>query len=122
VFADSPACRGSAEEGRYDSKYLNYDEVMSLVKKPDINGLMNYGYIDRLPEEVLKVRRRSAYDKPISEAKAGRIIKLSFQSEKIATNRYLALREKLKKEKTLAVRRSANVVYIFPRKLLEKKK
>jgi hypothetical protein len=112
--------QGRAEEGRYDSKYLNYDEVMSLVKKPDINGLTNYEHIGRLPEEVLKVRRRSAYDKPISEAKAGRIIKLSFQGEKIATNRYLALREKLKKEKTLAVRRSANVVYLFPRKLEKK--
>jgi hypothetical protein len=99
----------------------NCGEVMSLVRKPDINGLTNYEYIDRLPEEVLKVRRRSTYDNPISEAKAGRIIKLSFQSKKIATNRYLALREKLKKEKTLAVRRSANGVYLFPRKLLKKK-
>jgi len=92
-----------------------------LVKKPDINGLTNYEHIDRLPEEVLKVRRRSAYDKPISEAKAGRIIKLSFQNEKMAKNRYLALREKLKKEKTLTVRRSGKGVYLFPRKLLEKK-
>lgn len=28
---------------------------MSLVRKPDINGPMNYGYIDRMPEEVLMV-------------------------------------------------------------------
>jgi hypothetical protein len=93
---------------------------MSLVKKRDIVGLTNYEHIHRLPRELLNVRRISCYDKPISEAKGGSIIKLSFQSEKIATNRYLALRQKLKTEKALAVRRSARGVYLFPRKLLEK--
>jgi hypothetical protein len=110
----------SAKEGRDGSKYLNGDEVISLVKKRDILGLTNYEHIHKLPQELRNVRRRSSYDKPISEAKAGRIIKLSFQSEKIATNRYLALRLKLKTEKTLALRRSAKGVYLFPRKLLEK--
>jgi len=110
----------SAEEGRDGRKYLNCDEVISLVKKPDIRGLMDYEYLERLPEEVLRARRKSAYDRPISEAKAGRIVKLSFQSEKTATNRYLALRQKLKTEKTLAVRRSGKEVYLFPRKLVEK--
>jgi hypothetical protein len=112
----------SAEEGRDVSKYLNGDEVMRLVRNRDIVGLANYEHIHRLPQELLNVRRISTYDKPISEAKAGRIIKMSFQSEKIATNRYLALRQKLKTEKTLAlvVRKSAKWVYLFPRKLLEK--
>jgi hypothetical protein len=93
------------------------DEVMSLVKSREIIGLTNYEHIHRLPQELLNLRRISCYDKPISEAKAGRIIKLSFQSEKIATNRYLALRQKLKTEKALAVRRLAKGVYLFPRKL-----
>jgi hypothetical protein len=110
----------SAKEGHDGSKYLNGDEVMSLVKNRDIIGLTKYEHIHRLPQELLNVRRVSTYDKPISEAKGGRIIKLSFQSEKIALNRYLALRQKLKMEKALAVRRSAKGVYLFPRKLLEK--
>ena len=110
----------SAKEGRDGSKYLNGNEVMSLVRKRDIIGLTKYEHIHRLPQELLNARRISTYDKPISEAKGGRIIKMSFQSEKIATNRYLALRQKLKREKALAVRRSAEGVYLFPKKLLEK--
>ena len=110
----------SAKEGRDGSKYLNGDEVMSLVRNRDIIGLTKYEHIHRLPQEVLDVRRISNYDKPISEAKAGRMIKLSFRSEKIAANRYLALRQKLKTEKALVVRKSAKWVYLFPRKLLKK--
>jgi hypothetical protein len=120
VFADSYRLSRSAEEGRNGNKYLKGDEVMSLVKNREIVGLTNYEYIHRLPQEFLNLRRISCYDKPISEAKAGKIIRLSFQNEKIATNRYLALRQKLKTEKTLSVRRLAKAVYLFPRKLQEK--
>jgi hypothetical protein len=110
----------SAKEGRDGSKYLNGDEVISLAKNRGIIGLTKYEHIHRLPQELLNVRRFSTYDKPISEARGGRIIKMSFQSEKTALNRYLALRQKLKTEKALAVRRSAKKVYVFARKLLEK--
>ena len=91
-----------------------------MVKNREIVGLTNYEHIHSLPQELLNLRRISCYSKPISEAKAGRIIKLSFQSEKTAKNRYLALRQKLKTEKSLAVRRLAKAVYLFPRKLQEK--
>jgi hypothetical protein len=94
---------------------------LSTPEKPDINGLTSYESLDKLPEEALTVRRRSVYDKPISDAKAGKVIKLSFSNEKIATSRYLALSQRLKTEKTLAIRRSGRDVYVFPRKLLERK-
>jgi hypothetical protein len=94
---------------------------LSGAEKPDINGLTSYEYLDKLPEEALVVRRRSVYDKPISDAKSGKVVRLSFLNEKIATSRYLALTQRLKTDKTLAVRRSGKDIYIFPRKMLERK-
>ncbi len=102
------------------NKGLNAEELMKLVKNREIIGIRNYEHVNRLPQELLNSRRVSCYDRPISEAKAGRIIKLSFQNEKTATNRYLALRLKLKTDKALSVRRLAKAVYLFPRNLQEK--
>jgi len=92
-----------------------------MSEKPDIDGLTAYELVEKLPQEVLTVRRRSAYDQPISEAKNGRVVKLTFSSEKIATSRYLAIRNRIKTDKTIIARKTGKEVYVFPKKLIEKK-
>lgn len=87
-----------------------------MSEEIDIDGLKEYKKLESLPEDVLKIRRRSRYDKVIIDAKTSPV-KLSFDSEKRATSVYLALRARITKNKEkLSMRKVANDVYVFPSK------
>jgi len=90
---------------------------MSDEVKPAIEGLAKYEKLKSVPEEALRIRRRSQYDQVIEDAKNSPI-KLTLDSDKRATSAYLALRSRIKKDKEkLEVRKKGQEVYVFATKL-----
>jgi len=87
-----------------------------MSEEVEIDGLTDYQKLPSVPEEVLRIRRRSRYDKVIQDAKKS-TIKMTFKDEKRANSVYLALRSRVKKDRAkLAVRRKGSDVYVFAEK------
>jgi len=88
-----------------------------------IKKLVKAEVVDKPPEDILRKRRRTGYDKVLQDAK-DKTIKLVLKDEKRAENVCMALRQKAKARKmqaNISVGRIAKEVYVFPSKLLRKK-
>jgi hypothetical protein len=85
----------------------------------NIEGLSKYEKLDSLPEDVLKIKRKSRYDKVVADARNGPV-KLTFDNEKRANGVYLALRARISKNREkLGIRKVRSDVYLFPSKLIK---
>jgi hypothetical protein len=83
------------------------------MPKPDIRGLKHYDPVAKVPEQVASGHRRTKYDQVISDARR-KPVRLVFESEDIATNVYVALRARMKRDhETLQVKKRGPEVYVF---------
>ncbi len=83
----------------------------------EIDGLIDFKKMSEPPEDIMRIRRMSRYDKLIEDAKAT-TVKLTLRDAKRAANVYLALRERIKKVakgKVIVGKRGMDV-YAFPAK------
>jgi hypothetical protein len=85
----------------------------------NIKGLSKYEKLVSLPEDVLKIKRRSRYDKVVADARSSPV-KLTFDNEKRANSVYLALRARISKNREkLGIRKVSDEIYVFPSKLIK---
>ena len=85
--------------------------------KPDIAGLKRYDQLSKVPDLIARGGRRTKYDRIISDAKR-RPVRLTFADENKATNVYVALRARMRRDReTLQVRKKGIEVYVFALKI-----
>lgn len=85
---------------------------MIVMSKPRIDGLEAYEQLHRLPKETVR-RRKTKYDQVITDAKKSPR-RLVFENDERATNVYVALRARIKRDKeNLKVRKRDLEVYVF---------
>lgn len=87
---------------------------MATMPKPDIRGLKQYDQVSKVPEQIASEHRRTKYDQVIADAKR-KPRRLVFENDERATNVYVALRARVKRDKeNLKVRKRDLEVYVFP--------
>ena len=86
------------------------------MSEPEIEGLERYDRLRKVPEEIVSRARSSKYDKVIADAKE-RPVKLVLVDDDRATNVYVALRARIKRDtEALQVRKRGLEVYVFAQK------
>ncbi|HKM51567.1 MAG TPA: hypothetical protein VJZ75_10355 [Candidatus Bathyarchaeia archaeon] len=86
------------------------------MPKLEIEGLKLYEQLHRLPKDIAS-RRKSKYDQIMADANR-RPTKLSFENDDSATNVYVALRARIKRDKeNLEVKKRGLEVYVFVPKI-----
>ena len=94
-----------------------------MIDMYTIKKLVKAEVVDKPPEDILRKRRKTGYDKVLQDAK-DKTIKLVLKDEKRANNVCLALRQKVRGRKmqaNISVGRTGKEVYVFPSKLLLRK-
>ena len=83
------------------------------MRKPDIRGLKHYDQVSKIPDQITSEHRRTKYDQVISDAKR-KAVRLAFENENSATNVYVALRARMRRDgEALQVRKRGLDVYVF---------
>jgi len=94
-----------------------------VINMYTIKKLVKAEVVDKPPEDILRKRHKTGYDKVLQDAK-DKTIKLVLTDEKRAVNVCMALQQKVRARKLqakISVGRIAKEVYVFPSKLLRKK-
>ena len=94
-----------------------------MINMYTIKKLVKAEVVDKPPEDILRKRHKTGYDKVLQDAK-DKTIKLVLTDEKRAVNVCMALQQKVRARKLqakISVGRIAKEVYVFPSKLLLRK-